>query len=94
MRIAGRLDRLAAVVVVLAGLLLASAASATCPGPVASRAPLLWRAALQPAEVGVTFLGHASFLIESPGGVSIVTDYNGYNRPRSVPDIVTMKDVR
>jgi L-ascorbate metabolism protein UlaG (beta-lactamase superfamily) len=67
-------------------------ASANCPGPVASRAPQLWRAALASSEVGVTFLGHASFLIESPAGVTIVTDYNGFNRPRTVPDIVTMNN--
>src|SRR5262249_40425799 len=40
--------------------------------------------------VGLTFLGHASFLLQSPSGVTIVTDYNGYNRPDFVPDIVTM----
>jgi L-ascorbate metabolism protein UlaG (beta-lactamase superfamily) len=40
--------------------------------------------------VDLTFLGHASFLIESPAGVTIVTDYNGYIRPSSLPDIVTM----
>jgi L-ascorbate metabolism protein UlaG (beta-lactamase superfamily) len=38
----------------------------------------------------LTFLGHASFLIETPGGVTAVTDYNGYNRPDFIPDIVTM----
>ncbi len=76
----------------IAQVIAASAALASCPGPVASRAPLLWRAALAPSEVGVTFLGHASFLIESPAGVSIVTDYNGFNRPRFTPDIVTMNN--
>ena len=70
----------------------AGAALASCPGPIVSREPMLWRAALAAGEVGVTFLGHASFLIESPGGVSIVTDYNGFNRPRRVPDIVTMNN--
>jgi L-ascorbate metabolism protein UlaG (beta-lactamase superfamily) len=77
---------------ITAGVLAASAALAACPGPVASRAPLLWRAALAPNEVSLTFLGHASFLIESPAGVTIVTDYNGYNRPRFTPDIVTMNN--
>jgi L-ascorbate metabolism protein UlaG (beta-lactamase superfamily) len=73
-------------------LLATSTAVASCPGPVASHAPLLWRAALAPNEVGVTFLGHSSFLIESAGGVTIVTDYNGFNRPRFTPDIVTMNN--
>jgi L-ascorbate metabolism protein UlaG (beta-lactamase superfamily) len=38
----------------------------------------------------VTFLGHASFLIESPGGVRAVTDYSGVYSPAEPPDIVTM----
>lgn len=58
------------------------------PGPVlAAYRPL--RAAVE-AEVGLTYLGHSSFLIETPGGVTIVTDYNGYLTPASVPDVVTM----
>jgi L-ascorbate metabolism protein UlaG (beta-lactamase superfamily) len=42
--------------------------------------------------VNVTFLGHASFLIESPGGVRIVTDYNDFVRSPVTPDIVTMNN--
>lgn len=40
--------------------------------------------------VSLTFIGHASFLIESPAGVSIVTDFNDYVRPRALPDVATM----
>jgi L-ascorbate metabolism protein UlaG (beta-lactamase superfamily) len=40
--------------------------------------------------VGLSFLGHSSFLITSPGGVTIVTDYNGILRPKDPPDVVTM----
>jgi L-ascorbate metabolism protein UlaG (beta-lactamase superfamily) len=40
--------------------------------------------------VELAFLGHASFLITSPGGVTIVTDYNGYLRPKEPPNVVTM----
>ena len=40
--------------------------------------------------VELAFLGHSSFLITSPGGVTIVTDYNGYMRPKDPPDVVTM----
>jgi L-ascorbate metabolism protein UlaG (beta-lactamase superfamily) len=47
-------------------------------------------AAVPPGHVGLTFLGHASFLIESPAGITAVTDYNGYIRPAALPDIVTM----
>ena len=47
-----------------------------------------------PAEgsVRLTYLGHSSFLIETPAGVSAVTDYNGVNRPPSPPNIVTMNN--
>jgi len=41
-------------------------------------------------EVGLTFVGHSTFLIESPKGVRIATDYNDYIRPRAIPDIATM----
>jgi L-ascorbate metabolism protein UlaG (beta-lactamase superfamily) len=60
-------------------------AAATRPLP-AAFAP----AATAAGTVDLTFLGHASFLLQSPGGVSIVTDYNGFIRPDFVPDIVTM----
>lgn len=47
-------------------------------------------APIEAGEAGLTFLGHASFLIESPAGVTIVTDYGGLNPPGLTPDIVTM----
>lgn len=40
--------------------------------------------------VALTFLGHSSFLIRTPGNVAAVTDFNGYVRPGLLPDIVTM----
>jgi L-ascorbate metabolism protein UlaG (beta-lactamase superfamily) len=71
-----------------------------CPGLVAERPRLtpattvtpaaLRLAALDPGKVRLTFIGHASFLIESPQGVRVVTDYNDYLRSPVVPDIVTM----
>ena len=68
------------------------ASAATC-NPFVAANPVI-RVADQEAPsqgiVRLTFLGHASFLIESPAGVTIVTDYNGYIRPPSLPDIVTM----
>src|SRR5262245_5588334 len=48
------------------------------------------RAALEAAEVRLTFVGHATWLIESAGGINIATDYNDYIRPPVVPDIATM----
>lgn len=79
-------------------LLLPALAAAACL-PIAWRAqPLLHRAAdegrheLAPGTVALTFLGHASFLIETSGGATAVTDYNGYLTPPFVPDIVTMNN--
>src|SRR5438477_7436054 len=90
MRLVPMIVRLALLAV--APLVLASAAGASCPGPTVSRQPLVWRAALAPTEVDLTFLGHASFLIRSPEGVTAVTDFNGVHRPRFTPDIVTMNN--
>jgi L-ascorbate metabolism protein UlaG (beta-lactamase superfamily) len=47
-------------------------------------------AALAAHEVRLTFVGHATWLIESAGGVRIATDYNDYIRPAVVPEIATM----
>ncbi len=46
--------------------------------------------AAEEGQVRLTFIGHATFLIESPAGVTIATDYNDGVRPSIVPDIVTM----
>jgi L-ascorbate metabolism protein UlaG (beta-lactamase superfamily) len=47
-------------------------------------------ASLSPAEVRLTFVGHATWLIETASGVKIATDYNDYIRPPVLPDIATM----
>ena len=73
--------------------LIASAAQAACTGVVAGRQGLLHLVGGVPeGAVGLTFLGHASFLIESPAGVRIVTDYNDMIRAPVTPDIVTMNN--
>jgi L-ascorbate metabolism protein UlaG (beta-lactamase superfamily) len=41
-------------------------------------------------EVTIRFVGHSTFLITSPGGVTIATDFNGYAGPGVVPRVVTM----
>ena len=46
-------------------------------------------AALAADEVKLTYIGHSSFIIESPGGTRIVTDYSGYSAG-ILPDGVTM----
>ncbi|WP_342359898.1 MBL fold metallo-hydrolase [Terrarubrum flagellatum] len=66
-----------------------------CIGPVAQRSPLLHQAALRMAavaagEVLLTYIGHSTFVIETPGGVTIGTDYNDYVRPRVPPMVATM----
>jgi L-ascorbate metabolism protein UlaG (beta-lactamase superfamily) len=66
-----------------------------CPRLVAEHTPRILPAAfrlaaLGPDEVRLSFIGHATFLIESAKGVTIATDYNDYVRPRIVPDIATM----
>jgi L-ascorbate metabolism protein UlaG (beta-lactamase superfamily) len=50
----------------------------------------LGNTALSASDVRLTFVGHSTFLIESAGGVRIVTDYNDYVRPPLVPDVATM----
>lgn len=67
----------------------------SCPGLVATMTPrvvpVAFRlAALNPDEARLTYIGHSTFLIESPKLVRIATDYNDYVRPAIVPDIVTM----
>ena len=66
----------------------------SCPGLVAQRPPAIPAAfrlaALQADQVRLTYVGHSTFLIESPQLVRIATDYNDYVRPPVLPDIVTM----
>jgi L-ascorbate metabolism protein UlaG (beta-lactamase superfamily) len=58
--------------------------------PIALGSPRVMLADATPDALTITFLGHASFLIETPGGVRAVTDYNGTNVPAEPPDIATM----
>src|SRR3954469_6302241 len=78
---------------ILFALGLTSPARAACAGVVAQDGARLWRAAAgEQKAVTIDFLGHASFLIESPQGVKIVTDYNDLIVPPVTPDIVTMNN--
>ncbi len=84
---------LAPVLIVLGGVL--APAEAVCPVAVAGSRPALLPAAYKTAAVpaghiSITYSGHASFLIETPGGASVFTDYNGYVLPPRIPDAVTM----
>jgi len=65
-----------------------------CPGLVAADRPKVVPASFQLAlnsdQVRITYVGHSTFLIESPRLVRIATDYNDYVRPTVLPNIVTM----
>jgi L-ascorbate metabolism protein UlaG (beta-lactamase superfamily) len=66
-----------------------------CPGLIAGAPPRAIPAALRLSalsgdEVRISYVGHSTFLIESPRGVKIATDYNDYVKPAVVPDIATM----
>ncbi|MFY9624428.1 MAG: MBL fold metallo-hydrolase, partial [Rhodoplanes sp.] len=68
---------------------------ASCPGLISSGPRRVIPAAVRQAalasdQVRLTYVGHSTFLIESPQLVRIATDYNDYVRPLIVPDIVTM----
>ncbi len=51
---------------------------------------LIRKASLQTGQVRISFVGHATFLIESPGGASAATDYNDFVRPAAPPTVATM----
>lgn len=69
-------------------------AFAAC-APVAG-APRPWKAAVVPEEapksgsVELTFLGHATFLLRTAGGVTAIMDYTDYVPAPITPDIATM----
>lgn len=82
-----------AAAVLLAGATAAQAQQAECLAMAEGSAQVLpagfTPAALEVNQARLAFIGHSSFIIESPGGVKIVTDYAG-NAGGIVPDAVTM----
>ncbi|MEM1364711.1 MAG: MBL fold metallo-hydrolase [Pseudomonadota bacterium] len=54
-------------------------------------ASLAWPASSFDQEVTIQFSGHSTYVIETPAGVRIATDYAGYAVGRK-PDIVTMNN--
>ncbi len=80
---------LLSLLVLLAGIGLAQAQCL----PMVQGTPKVIPASLPEAgDVRLTYLGHSSFLIESAGGATAVTDYNGVHRAPFAPDIVTMNN--
>ncbi|MFL5253801.1 MAG: MBL fold metallo-hydrolase [Rhodopila sp.] len=78
------------VIVVVTVLLVAIRPAHAGCAPIAFDPPRLRLAADTDETIRITFLGHASFEIESPAGVRAVTDYNGVDIPAEPPDIATM----
>jgi L-ascorbate metabolism protein UlaG (beta-lactamase superfamily) len=67
----------------------------SCPGLVAAAPPRVvpaafTLAALAADQVRITYVGHSTFLIESPKLVRMATDFNDFVKPPVLPDIVTM----
>lgn len=61
----------------------------------ATRPPLavpvsLRQTAAKADEVAITYAGHSTYYIDTPGGVTIATDYNGVYKLDRIPDVVTM----
>jgi L-ascorbate metabolism protein UlaG (beta-lactamase superfamily) len=50
----------------------------------------LRRTAAKADEVAISYAGHSTYVIDTPGGVRIATDYNGAYRVGRLPEIVTM----
>jgi L-ascorbate metabolism protein UlaG (beta-lactamase superfamily) len=50
----------------------------------------LREAAAKTDEVAITYAGHSTYYIDTPGGVRIATDYSGAYRTGRLPDVVTM----
>jgi L-ascorbate metabolism protein UlaG (beta-lactamase superfamily) len=50
----------------------------------------LRRTAAKADEVAITYAGHSTYYIDTPGGVRIATDYNGVYTTGRLPDVVTM----
>jgi L-ascorbate metabolism protein UlaG (beta-lactamase superfamily) len=76
--------------------LLAGPAGARCSKNLVEREPTVWLAKGggedSPNRALITFLGHASYQIDTPQGVRAITDYNGVNGFGRHPDIVTMNN--
>ncbi|MCW5770389.1 MAG: MBL fold metallo-hydrolase [Rhodospirillaceae bacterium] len=74
----------------------ATAAFALCAPVAEGPGARVWPAAVLPeglppkGSVEVTYIGHSTFLIRTPGGISVATDYNDHVRPPIVPTVATM----
>ena len=88
-----------AVVFVMLGALIASAAAqepsrseclAMANAPPRATPVSLRRLAAKTDEVAITYAGHSTYYIDTPGGVRIATDFSGAYTIGRLPDVVTM----
>jgi L-ascorbate metabolism protein UlaG (beta-lactamase superfamily) len=92
--------RLLAIVLGLLGALITQAAAQDSPraseclamssAPPRATPVGLRRLAAKADEVAITYAGHSTYYIDTPGGVRIATDYNGAYAVGRLPDVVTM----
>jgi L-ascorbate metabolism protein UlaG (beta-lactamase superfamily) len=52
--------------------------------------PVAFREAAAWDDVAITYAGHSTYFIDTPGGVRIATDYSGAYQIGRLPDVVTM----
>jgi L-ascorbate metabolism protein UlaG (beta-lactamase superfamily) len=88
------------VVIAVLGSLIAPAAAQEAPrgseclamanAPPRATPVSLRRTAAKADEVAITYAGHSTYYIDTPGGVTIATDYNGVYRLDRIPDVATM----
>jgi L-ascorbate metabolism protein UlaG (beta-lactamase superfamily) len=52
--------------------------------------PVAFRPAASSAEVEITYAGHSTYFIDTPGGLRIATDYSGAYQIERLPDVITM----
>jgi len=92
------MSRLLAVFVLLGALIVLAAAQqplrseclAMANAPPRATPVNLRRVAATIEEVAITYVGHSTYYIDTPGGIRIATDFNGAYRTGRLPDVVTM----
>jgi L-ascorbate metabolism protein UlaG (beta-lactamase superfamily) len=96
--------RIASVALALLGSLIGPAAAQNTPTQDTPRSECLAMANASPrltpislrrtaaanAEVAITYAGHSTYYIDTPGGVRIATDWSGAYSVGRLPDVVTM----
>lgn len=89
-----RIVALAARALWLVPLLLLAASPALARGcfPIAQGGGIQLASLPAGSTVGVTYLGHSSFWIETAQGITAITDYNNVHRGPTAPHLVTMNN--